>query len=197
MNNYQKRITDRDPIQFTLGAIRRIPKWVKFGYSNIILRLRRVMVGKDVTVHPSSLCYQNVTIGDNVSIAKNFVVSNRTRKVHIGNNVIIGDNVKLLTESHDIESPAWENIRRETPLIIDDFAWICPYATILPSVSKIGKGAVVGSCSVVTRDVGDFEVVGGNPAVCLKKRKCVHSKLQINSLMGNDFITYIRTWLHK
>jgi serine acetyltransferase len=42
--------------------------------------------------------------------------------------------------------------------------------TILPSVSTIGNGAVVGAGSVVAKDVPPFAVVGGNPAKIIKYR---------------------------
>lgn len=42
--------------------------------------------------------------------------------------------------------------------------------TILPGI-KIGKGAVVGAGSVVTKDVPAFHVVAGNPARVLRKIK--------------------------
>ena len=41
-------------------------------------------------------------------------------------------------------------------------------ATILPGVT-VGKYAIVGAASVVTRDVGDYEVVVGNPARQVRK----------------------------
>ena len=52
----------------------------------------------------------------------------------------------------------------ENPLIIESDAWIGARSTILPSCKRIGIGAIVGAGAVVTRDVGDFEVVAGNPA---------------------------------
>lgn len=42
-------------------------------------------------------------------------------------------------------------------------AFVGAGATILPGV-KVGRRAIVGAGAVVTRDVGDFEVVVGNPA---------------------------------
>ncbi len=47
---------------------------------------------------------------------------------------------------------------------IDDDVWIGFNATILKGV-RIGKGAIVGACSVVTRDIPPYTVVAGNPAV--------------------------------
>lgn len=48
--------------------------------------------------------------------------------------------------------------------------WIGANVTILPSVSHIADGAVVGAGSVVTKDVPPFAVVAGNPAKIIKYR---------------------------
>ena len=51
-----------------------------------------------------------------------------------------------------------------TKLVIGNDVWIGHNAIILPSVSNIGDGAVIGAGSVVTKDVPPFAVVAGNPA---------------------------------
>ena len=48
-------------------------------------------------------------------------------------------------------------------VVVGPAAFVGPGATILPGV-KVGRRATVGAGAVVTRDVGDFEVVVGNPA---------------------------------
>jgi acetyltransferase-like isoleucine patch superfamily enzyme len=54
---------------------------------------------------------------------------------------------------------------------IGNDVWIGHNATILPGTT-IGDGAVIGACSVVTKDVGAYEIVGGNPARLIRKRFC-------------------------
>ena len=61
---------------------------------------------------------------------------------------------------------SWDNVKH-APIIINDKAWIGFNSIILKGVS-IGKGAVIGAGSVVTRDIPDFAVVGGNPAQIIK-----------------------------
>jgi acetyltransferase-like isoleucine patch superfamily enzyme len=56
------------------------------------------------------------------------------------------------------------------PLVIGDDAWIGANAIVLPGCGRIGRGAVVGAGSVVTRDVPDFAVVAGNPARIVRQR---------------------------
>ena len=68
---------------------------------------------------------------------------------------------------------------------------------VLPSCRKIGYGAVVGSGSVVVRNIEPMSVVSGNPATEFKKRQCVHSDLIVESLLGGDYVIYKQTWASK
>ena len=54
------------------------------------------------------------------------------------------------------------------PIRIEDHVWVGQDAVILKGVT-IGKGAVVGAFSVVTRDVEPWTVVAGNPARLVKR----------------------------
>ena len=94
-------------------------------------------------------------------------ISSSTHPVTIGNCVVINDDCKLLTGTHDTHSPGWELVAK--PIVIEDYAWIAMGATLLPGVT-IGRGAVVGAGAVVTKSVGPLEIVGGNPAGLIGQR---------------------------
>lgn len=55
------------------------------------------------------------------------------------------------------------------PVVIEDFVWCGANVTIVPGVT-LGKGAVVGAGSVVTKDVPVGAIVAGNPAKIIKFR---------------------------
>ena len=57
----------------------------------------------------------------------------------------------------------------------------------------IGYGAVVGANAVVVKDVESMSVVGGNPAKHIRYRKCVHSAIVVESLIGGDYKIYKET----
>jgi len=55
------------------------------------------------------------------------------------------------------------------PIFVGDDVWIGVGATIMSGV-RIGKGAIVAACAVVTKDVEPYAIVGGNPAHLIKYR---------------------------
>lgn len=91
----------------------------------------------------------------------------KERPLKIGNNVSIAGEVRIYTMEHDIDDPQFAEIG--APVFIDDYVVIGTRVTILPGV-HIGKGAVVASGAVVTKDVEPYTVVGGVPAKEIKKR---------------------------
>lgn len=53
--------------------------------------------------------------------------------------------------------------------VIGNYVWIGYGAVIMPGI-KIGDGAIIATCSVVTADVEPYTIVGGNPAKPIRKR---------------------------
>ena len=87
--------------------------------------------------------------------------------ITIGNNVSVSHGAYIMSGSHDHQSKDF--IGKFLPITIDDYAWIGVGAVILQDV-HIGKGAVVCAGAVVTKDVGDYEIVGGVPAKKIGER---------------------------
>jgi acetyltransferase-like isoleucine patch superfamily enzyme len=54
------------------------------------------------------------------------------------------------------------------PIAVLDYAWIGNDATVLKGVT-VGRGAVVASCAVVTKDVPELTIVAGNPARTIRQ----------------------------
>ncbi len=104
-------------------------------------------------------------IGKNVAISEKVIID-YTGGIEIGDEVWISPEALIYTHDHialsrDLKRK--QNIRHSS-LTIGEDAWIGARAIILPSVRKIGRGAIIGAGSVVTQDVGDWEIVIGNPA---------------------------------
>jgi maltose O-acetyltransferase len=87
-----------------------------------------------------------------------------TGRITIGDNVLIGPNVMLLTPTHpldpDLRKAKWQAAE---PIAIGDNVWIGGGAIVCPGVT-IGENAVIGAGSVVTRDIPPNAVAAGSPA---------------------------------
>lgn len=108
-----------------------------------------------------------VSIGSYCSINKHVLLDGRGGVV-IGNNVDIAQECNIWSLQHDYNSPDYAAVAKQT--VIEDYVWIASRCTVLPGV-RIGFGAVVAACSVVTKDVPPFSVVAGCPARIIGKRE--------------------------
>lgn len=118
-------------------------------YPGCILRLERgfIRTGRRVSFGPACQIYETragLTIGDNTMLA---------------------GGVKLCGVNHSFEDltlPMRDQPTSEEPIVIGEDVWIGMGAIILPGV-EIGRGAVVGAGSVVTRNVPPYSVGNGTP----------------------------------
>lgn len=191
---YERNVLNRSWFHYMLGLIVRWKQNLKYICARRIARKRGALIGEGV-IMPISLARKvnfNVKIGNHVSIhTDNF--SSFRYPISIGNNVIIGSNVRFVMGSHNIDSQEWgEHYRPNKGLLIEDYVWLCPDSVILPACELIGYGAVVGANAVVVKDVPPMAVMGGNPAVELRMRKQVHTNLVVESLLGGDFKRYVQ-----
>jgi maltose O-acetyltransferase len=108
--------------------------------------------------------------GDHVRLGR-YGVLTCTGGIRLGNNVMMGPMVVLVTTSHsfDDDTPMWSQGLTAAPIEIGDDVWIGTGVTITGGVT-IGRGAIIGAGSVVTKDVPDFAIVGGVPARVIRHR---------------------------
>ena len=114
-------------------------------------------------------------IGDNSGLAEN---SWLLGDIKIGSYVMMAPEVVIISYNHrfdDTEIPMMKQGAAESlPVVIGDDVWIGTRTTILPGV-HVGSHAIIGACSVVTKDVPEWAIVGGNPAKVIRYRKSVAS----------------------
>jgi maltose O-acetyltransferase len=112
-------------------------------------------------------------IGKEVYIGSNFTVASLISwegcQLTIEDRVAIGPNVTLVLSSDANNSKLMEIIPPIVgSVIIREDSWIGAGTIILPNV-EIGRMAIVGAASLVTKNVEGYTVVVGNPASFLKK----------------------------
>lgn len=136
-----------------------------------IFDLDKVEIGKfsygDLNVMMWANPNQKLVIGTCVSIAKNvlFILGGNH---HYDTVSTYPFSVEVLGGKEDYNDPTQTELTNG-PIIVRDDVWIGTNATIMSGVT-INQGAVVAACSVVTKDVPPYSIVGGNPAKIIKYR---------------------------
>lgn len=111
---------------------------------------------------------KNIFIGQNSVINSNVLLDGRGGKISIGNNVDIAQETNIWTLEHDPHDDFHKSKGQDVN--IEDYVWIASRVTILPGVN-IGRGAVIASGAVVTKDVPPMVIVGGIPARVIGERR--------------------------
>lgn len=88
-------------------------------------------------------------------------------EIVIGDHVSVGPDVVFCGAGHDYSTLDLDDIA--ATIRVEDHVWIGARSVILPGII-IGKGAVIGAGSVVTRHVPPWSIVAGNPARLIKQR---------------------------
>lgn len=189
---YEKIIISRSYIGYLKGLIARWKIYRYYEKNRQIARKRGATIGEGTLLSRelAKIANKNLVVGDHSLVATSQM--DLRNPITIGNHVMIVATAKILTTSHDVDSPTFE-VKNEG-VVIDDYAWITAKAFITPSCHKIGYGAVVGAGSCVVKDVTPMSIVGGNPAIEIRKRKCVHTDLIVESLHAADYIFYKTAW---
>jgi len=146
------------------------PHKIKIGHNVEILGqlesqyLGTISIGNYVTIRG----YSQIRAVKNISIGNNVIISNHVIITDNNNHPVSPLSRKKMTElKFSGESWKW-NKSKSRPVVIGDTVWIGEYATILKGVN-IGKGAIIGTMAVVTKNVPRYTIVAGNPARVVKK----------------------------
>lgn len=121
-------------------------------------------IGHHTTVRGSTIigAYKSIVIGNYV------IISNNVRIYDNNNHPTSPQKRMQMCATGDFYSDDWNWSHSDCkPIIIEDNVWIGERSTILKGV-KIGKGSIIASNTVVTRDVPPFSVVAGNPGKVVK-----------------------------
>lgn len=111
---------------------------------------------------------QHMTIGRGTFVNTDFLALGGGR-ITIGEDVLVGPNVRFYTSNHPLDPELRrQGYERAQPITVGDNVWFGGNVTVLPGVT-IGADSVIAAGSVVTKDVPERVVVGGNPARVLRE----------------------------
>lgn len=150
-------------IDITSGCTISIGKNFKMNNGSIANRIGRQQRCFFVLDHNSKL-----TIGNNVGLSSTAIICHH--QITIGNNVRTGGNTVIYdTDFHSLNAEHRQQFKEDATQVsrksvcIGDDVFIGAHTTILKGVT-IGNNAIIGACSLITRDIPQNQVWGGNPA---------------------------------
>ena len=157
-----------------------IPGVKTFEYTKII-GLENIEFGRDVIIDDFVLIYakKKIRIGNNVHIAC-FTSITGGEEFEMDDFSGISQGCRLLTGTEDFKdwgfgnptiAEKYRNVRR-APIRIGRFSIVGANSIVLPGVS-IGEGAMVGACSVVSKDLEPWGIYVGNKKVSERNRTAV------------------------
>lgn len=132
---------------------------VEIGEGTVIhdqVNLYRCKIGRDCKIDAYVYIEEGVTIGDRCKVRPFVFIPTG---VTIEDEVFIGPNVSFANDKYPRARGDW----RLLPIRVRQGASIGANSVFLPGVT-VGRGALIGAGSVVTKDVPDYAVVAGNPA---------------------------------
>lgn len=133
--------------------------------------------GKNIHVgHGVGGNLENVFCGNNVSLGGDNLFLSSDAKVRIGDDVMFGPRVTVVTGDHrtDVIGVPMIKVTEKLPqndqdVVFEGDNWIGANVTILKGVT-IGKGSVIAAGAVVTKDVSKYSIWGGSPAKKIRDR---------------------------
>lgn len=141
-------------------------KTAEFRPGAIAFACSKIFIGDNVVIRPGSMLFADPTNGEN-------------GKIILDKDVMIGSGVHIYVANHrfDLEGKNIISQGHTLPqsIYLKEGCWIGANTVILPGVT-IGKNAVVGAGSIVTKDIPSRTLYAGNPAKFIKNLDNVQRK---------------------
>lgn len=150
-----------------------LPETRFFALKRRLLRWSGANIGRNVRIASSARFsfVGGLTIGDNVWIGEQVLITGGNVLIKIGSNVDIGPRALIVTGTHLL----WDKPERAAgtdyslPIVIEDGVWLGANVTVLGGVT-LGYCSFAAAGAVVINDVPPFSMCAGNPAV-IKRTK--------------------------
>ncbi|MBM3466867.1 MAG: CatB-related O-acetyltransferase [Alphaproteobacteria bacterium] len=155
-----------------------IENWYRTCFLKNIITNPQIIVGdytyyddtEDVYNFEKNVLYLFDFIGDKLIIGKFCQISSGVCFIMNGANHAMSG---ISTYPFEVFGKSWSNTLsndlNKGDTVIGNDVWIGNSATIMPGV-KIGHGAIIGTNTLVTKDVAPYTIVGGNPGKLIRNR---------------------------
>ncbi len=155
-----------------------IENWYRTCFLKNIITNPQIIVGdytyyddaQDVYNFEKNVVYLFDFIGDRLIIGKFCQIASGARFIMNGANHAMNG---ISTYPFEVFGKGWSNVPsndlNKGDTVIGNDVWIGNSATIMPGV-KIGHGAIIGTNTLVTKDVAPYTIVGGNPGKLIRSR---------------------------
>ncbi len=139
------------------------------GWRSLLLGMFGARIGASNYIYPTATIWApwNLVTGCSVTIGPNAEVYNPAL-VDLAHHTIISQGSYLCGATHDYNSPTFTYVSK--PIISGAYAWVCARSIVLPGVT-LGEGSVLGAGSVASKNLDEWCVYAGNPAVKVKERR--------------------------
>lgn len=134
-----------------------IGRYVELGPGN------KIAIGSYSSIQDRSIFVGDVTIGRYCLISLNVLISSGRHYYELQPFALIKDQDRFVAQNDEMGRA------HSKPVVVEDDCWLGVNAVVMSGVT-IGKGAIVGANSVVTKDVAPYSVVAGVPAKEIKRR---------------------------
>jgi putative colanic acid biosynthesis acetyltransferase WcaF len=141
---------------------------VFYGWRRFLLRLFGARIGRGVLIRASvTVTFPwKVSIGDGSWVGDHATLYS-LGEITLASNVVVSQHAYLCAASHDYTRPAFDIYVK--PIRVEAEAWIATHAFVAPGV-RVGRGAILGACSVALKDVPSGMICAGNPARVIRQR---------------------------
>lgn len=189
---YRDRVLERGRAKYVLGLLSRIFIYFRYEIIRGYARFRGARIGKNSIISWRLALRANpkLTVGEDSVIEADDL--DLRGEIIIADHVIINREVSIIRVSHRIDDDTRYGTRYYPPLKIESYSWLATGCKILPSVTEIASGTVVGAYSVLAKNTRSNGVYAGNPAILKRLHNTIFNDLVVCSLMGGDLKYYLQ-----
>lgn len=192
---YNLKVQQRTTLKKCIGLISRL--YIYNSYVCAVARRRGASIGVNSIINYklAKKANKNLIIGDDTIVDTDSI--DLRAPVTIGSHCIINKGVDIIRVSHKIDDDTEFTTRPYPMLVIEDYCWLATGSIVLPSVTSIARGSVLGAYSVTSKNTVSMGIYVGNPSQMIRTHNTIYNELVVCSLKGGDLKYFINALKSK